>query len=87
MHDVVVHRLRIRHYIQNLLRIKTARRSRRDVAQIIRTGTTSRQAEIHQFGQHIHRIARHDLADLNIVARRAVRIAPTPILGDLSQTH
>ena len=80
--DEVMQRSCVRPRVDQLLRIDPRGRAAGDVADVVRAGTARGQADLREAHQHLGRLVRPDLADLQVGARGDVGIAAAQVLGD-----
>ena len=81
--DVEVPLARMRPRVQQLLRIDAGGRRAGDVADVVGAGAARPQAEILDRLDHVGRVLRLDLAQLQIRARRHMRIGTAEFFGDV----
>ena len=72
--------------IDQLLRIDAGGRSAGDIADVVGAGAARAQPQILHRLDHGDRIVRFDFADLNVGARRDVRVAAAVTLGEVGKT-
>ncbi len=76
----MMHRPGVGHDVDQFVGIEAAGRRGGDVADVVRAGAERGEAEVGEGHQHVGRVFRHDLADLDIGAGGQVDVAGTPAL-------
>ena len=74
---------RIRPRVDQLLRIDAGGRRAGDVADVVGAGAARPEAEVLDALDHLDRVLRLDLADLQVGARRHMRVRPAAALGEI----
>ena len=81
--DVVVPLARVGPRVDQFLRVDAGGRRAGDVADVVGAGAARAQAEVLDALDHVDRVLRLDLADLQVGARRHMRIAAAEALGEI----
>jgi hypothetical protein len=81
--DVIMELACERPRVDELGGIDAGGRAARDVADVVGAGAARGETQVLNCDQHVDGVRRADLADLHVGARRHIRIAAAPALGDV----